>query len=353
MNMLAAILHGRKDVRIEQVPVPAPGPGEILVRVTAATTCGTDVKVWKRGYHATMIRPPATFGHEFAGVVHTLGAGIQDWEPGDRVVAANSAPCGSCFYCLRRSHAQCEDLQYTNGAYAEFALLPSRLVATNLMHVPADLSFEHAALVEPLACVVHGMRDCGLASGDEVAIIGDGPIGLFFTRLCVLGGGHVTMIGTNPTRLEIAARLGARGVVCGRAETDATRSHASSGVHGGRGFDVVVECVGQPATWSAALRYARRRGTVNLFGGCPRGTSVEVDTARIHYDELTIRGSYHHDPDAVREALNLLHSRLVPGDAFVQATAPLSQLPVVLADLSNGASAVKVAILPGSREHPG
>jgi L-iditol 2-dehydrogenase len=299
-----------------------------------------------------MIRPPATFGHEFAGVIQTTGRGVQGWEPGDRVVAANSAPCGRCFYCLRSRCAQCEDLQYTNGAYAEYALLPSRLVTTNLMRVPYDLSFEHAALVEPLACVVHGMRDCGLVAEDEVAIIGDGPIGLFFTRLCALASARVTVVGTNATRLAIASGLGARRAVCGRAENADTRCEAFEGVHGGRGFDVVVECVGSPETWSAALAYARRRGIVNLFGGCPRGTSIEVETARIHYDEITVKGSYHHDPDAVREALRLLHDRRVPGEAFVQATAPIWELPALLADLSNGASAVKIAILPGNGARP-
>lgn len=331
---------------MEEVPVPEPRPGEIRVRVHAATTCGTDVKVWKAGGHKNMIRPPALFGHEFAGTVDRVGAGVSGWAVGNRVVAANSAPCGVCFFCGRSEYSQCEDLLYMNGGYAEYAVVPARIVATNLLAVPPHLPFEHASLAEPLACVVHGVRDCQVQPGEEVAIIGDGPIALFFTRLCTVRGARVTVIGLNGARLATASELGAQHVICGRAEDEEVQRAAKGAVHGGRGFDLVVECIGQPTTWVAAVSLARKRGRVNLFGGCRAGTEFTVDTSRIHYDELTVMGTYHHDPAAFREALQLLADGTVPGEAFVSARASLNSLPQMLRDLSGGLAAVKIAILP-------
>lgn len=348
MKMLAAVLHGPEDVRLEEMPVPEPQAGEVRIRVGAATTCGTDVKVWKAGGHKNMIRPPAVFGHEFSGTVDRLGPGVTGWAVGDRVVAANSAPCCTCFHCARSEFSQCEDLLYMNGAYAEFAIVPARIVQTNLLRVPPALPFAHAALAEPLACVVHGVRDCDVQAGEEVAIIGDGPIALFFTRLCAEHRAVVTVVGMNEARLSTAAQLGAARVFTGRAEDDGVQREVKRLAHSGRGFDLVVECIGQPVTWSAAISLARKHGRVNLFGGCRPGTQIAIDTARIHYDELTIMGTYHHDPPAFREAVRLLAGRVVPGEMFVSDKAPLTDLPRVLQRLAEGLAVVKVAILPGS-----
>ncbi len=347
-GMMAAVLHGKEDVRIEQVPLPEPGPGEVRVRIGAATTCGTDVKVWRRGYHKNMISPPAVFGHEFAGVVDSVGAGVTNWRSGDRVVAANSAPCGECFFCRRGEFAQCEDLLYLNGAYAEYVVVPPRIVRRNLLRIPDDLPYQHAALTEPLACVVNSMHLCPVSRGDEVAIVGDGPIALFFARLCTHEGANVTVIGHKERRLETATRLGVRRVLHGKADDPAIRSQAIRSVHGGRGFDLVIECVGVPVTWSAAISLARKRGVVNLFGGCSKSTHIELATERIHYDELTLTGTYHHDPTAVREALRLLAERVVPGDLYVQAEASLRDLPEVFVSLASGLDAPKVAVFPPS-----
>jgi len=346
MEMTAAVLYGREDVRIERTPVPEVRDGEVRVRVKAATTCGTDVKVWRRGYHANMIRPPAVFGHEFAGVIDRIGAGVRGWKEGDRVVAANSAPCFHCFYCDRHEYSQCQDLLYMNGAYAEYVVVPARIVEHNLLPVPDNLAFEYAALTEPLACVVHGMHDCNIEPDEEVAIIGDGPIALFFTRLCVLAGARVTVIGANPQRLESAVKLGAHRTIYGLAQEPSVRDEATGPIHGGRGFDVVVECVGQPVTWAAAVGFVRKCGLVNLFGGCPSSTDLTVATERIHYDEITIRGTYHHDPSCVREALSLLANGQVPGDVYVQQRVSLAELPHVLPALASGSSAIKIAVLP-------
>jgi len=166
-TMTAAVLYGKEDVRIETVAVPEVGPGEVRVRIESALTCGTDVKVFRRGYHAKMIRPPAVFGHEFAGVIEAVGEGVEGWQVGQRVIAANSAPCGECFYCRRHLAELCEDLLFLNGAYAEYITVPARIVEKNLLPLPDHLSAEEAALMEPLACVVRGMEEVPVEAGEN------------------------------------------------------------------------------------------------------------------------------------------------------------------------------------------
>src|SRR5215469_18394148 len=182
-TMKAAVLHGREDIRIESVPVPLADPGEIIVQVGAALTCGTDLKVFRRGYHARMIVPPALFGHELAGTVVQAGEGVTSFQSGDRVVALNSAPCGQCYFCLRDQENLCDDLMFNNGAYAEYIRVPSRIVAKNTLRIPDNVPMEHAALTEPLACAVHGFEDSRPHPGDTVAVIGGGPLGLMILHV--------------------------------------------------------------------------------------------------------------------------------------------------------------------------
>jgi len=159
--MTAAVLYGKEDVKIERVPIPRVGDGEVLVKVQVALTCGTDLKVYQRGYHARMIVPPALFGHELAGVIEEVGHGVRGFKKGMRVVALNSAPCQMCFYCSKHQENLCEDLLFNNGAYAEYIRIPRRIVETNMLAVPADVTYEEAAMVEPLACVLRGLHETG------------------------------------------------------------------------------------------------------------------------------------------------------------------------------------------------
>src|SRR5262245_45910186 len=201
--MMAAVLYGREDLKIQKVEIPKVGPEDLLVRVKAALTCGTDFKVWKQGYHARMIKPPAIFGHELAGVVAQAGHAIADRFPrGMRVVAANSAPCNQCFFCRRDRANLCEDLVFNNGAYADYTLIPASIVRENLIEIPPHLSFIEAALVEPLACVLRGIDETGIQPGDTVAVIGCGPIGLQFIRVLSRRGVDVIAVGKRASQIK-------------------------------------------------------------------------------------------------------------------------------------------------------
>ena len=343
--MDAAILYGQEDVRIERIPVPPIGQGEVLLRICTALTCGTDVKVFKRGYHARMLTPPCPFGHEMAGEIEAVGEGVTEWNVGDRVVAANSAPCGICFYCARNQPELCEDLLFVNGAYAQFITLPERIVRTNLLRIPRELTFDQAALLEPLACVVHGFEESCIQEDHTVAVIGAGPIGLLFARLCKLAGARVICVSRNSARLGVAERIGADVTISSNDLLDSIAS-VRKDANDGRGPDRVIECAGTPESWAQALAIVRKGGLVNLFSGCESGTNIILDTARVHYDALTIRATFHHTPQTVRRALCLLEENRIQHDLLITDSAELSDLPLVLRGLAAGDGNLKVAIHP-------
>jgi len=342
-TMRAAVLHGREDVRIESVPVPEVGAGEVLLRTGAALTCGTDVKVFKRGYHARMLVPPTLFGHEIAGTVVEAGAGAA-FRPGDRVVAANSAPCEACPPCRAGRPNLCDDLLFWNGAYAEFARIPARIVARNMLPLPDAVPFASGALVEPLACVVRGVQACGLDRGQSVAIFGTGPIGLLFMALARRRGAHVIAVGRRAEALARARELGAEEVVQ-MAEGKDVVALVRAAASGGRGPDVVVDAVGLVETAGLALESVGKGGRVNLFAGCPAGERLGVDPARLHYEEITVLSTFHHTPDAVREALRLISSGEVEAPSFLSGTAPLEALPEILRSAGEGGM-LKTAVIP-------
>src|SRR3984885_6837157 len=212
-EMIAAVLYGKEDLRLERVAAPRAGAGEIVVRVGAALTCGTDLKVYRRGYHAMMLTPPMPFGHELAGTVVEVGAGVTKFSVGDRVVALNSAPCDVCFFCKRGQQNLCEDLIFNNGAYAELIGIPARIVEKNTLLVPEDVPFEYAAMTEPLACVVRGLEESGARAGDSMIVIGAGPIGLMFMQVAALSGVRVIAVVKRDDQIETAKLFGAEQVV--------------------------------------------------------------------------------------------------------------------------------------------
>jgi L-iditol 2-dehydrogenase len=345
VTMRAAILHGREDIRIEQVPIPKAATGELVVRVGAALTCGTDLKVFRRGYHARMIVPPALFGHEQAGTVVEAGEGVSDFAPGDRVVALNSAPCGQCYFCLRGQENLCDDLLFNNGAYAEFIKIPERIVAKNTLIIPENVPLEHAALTEPLACAVHGLEDSCPRKGDTVAVIGGGPLGLMILHVAALAGFETISIVKHDGQVEAARQLGATHVVQASTVHKAIRETRAL-TPGNRGVDVAIEAVGTPDTWQEAVELVRKGGTVNFFGGCAANTHVTLDTNRIHYSDITLRATFHHTPAICRKALALIASGGFQAGAFITGHAHLYELNRVFEKLMNRSTEIKTAIVP-------
>jgi L-iditol 2-dehydrogenase len=341
VRVKAAILHGQQKIQIEDVAPAALKPGEVRVRVEAALTCGTDLKVFKRGYHAKMLTPPAVFGHEFSGVISEIAPDVHLWKIGDRVVAANSAPCGECFFCKNQQENLCEDLLFLNGAYAESVVAPARLVQKNLLRLKPETDFRDAALVEPLACVIQGVEDLKLRAGQNVLILGAGPIGLMFAALAKNLGCNVTVAGRRAARLEAAQKLGADKVIDvgdGKNLVEKIRGHSKNN------FDTVIEAVGRPEVWEAAVHLVRKGGTVNFFGGCPAGTKISFETELIHYSNLTLLASFHHTPRAIRRALEFIEAGVIRAADFVDGECPLTQLPELFRTMAAGNHAIKTLI---------
>lgn len=342
--MTAAILYGKQDVRIEKIPVPHVAAGEVLVRIKAALTCGTDLKVYLQGSHARMISPPSVFGHELAGVIEEVGPGVEGFAPGMRVVPANSAPCNQCFFCKRGSANLCEDLQFLNGAYAEFIKIPERIVRQNLLVLPEEISFSEAAIMEPLACVLRGVEATGAKEGDTAVVIGTGPIGLMFVQLLKNLGVKIIAVSNRPNQLEFAAEMGAEHTI------DSSKANLVERVRNltdsRRGADVVIEAVGLRETWQQALAMVRRGGTINLFGGCPAGTHINLDSTLFHYSELTIKATFHHTPCHIRKALETIRTRTVRPQSLITAEEKLTSLGSVLERLLLRNGDLKIAIIP-------
>jgi L-iditol 2-dehydrogenase len=316
LGVRAARLHGPGDLRVEEVPDPQPAPGDLLLRIDVALTDGTDFKTYRRGHPRLLDALPSPFGHEACGV---------DVVNGRRVVPANSAPCGSCPACERGAETQCAHLRLLNGAYAELLLVPEPIARVNALLAPPGLGPEIAALVEPLACCLHGVEVARIEDGDDVAILGAGAIGLLLAACVADAGARPVVVGGRPERRELAPLFGA---------------HPGDG----EGADVVLEAAGAASAWDDALRLVRAGGTVVFFGGREAGASVEVDAYRLHYEELTLRGAFHHAPRHVRAALAFLASGAYPWERLVTHRVRLDELPALFADPPR--DLVKAAVYP-------
>ena len=310
--MKAARLYAPGDLRIDDVPKPEAGPGDVLVQIELALTDGTDLKTYRRGHPLLLRETPAPFGHEFCGLVD-----------GRRVVAANSAPCRGCDGCVRG--AQCLDLVFLAGAYADWLVVPERIAAVNLHEVPTGVAPEVAALVEPLACCLRGVERAEIRRGDTVAILGAGPIGLMLAACVADAGGRPVVVGGRKERRALVTEFGAE-------------------PGDGSGADVVLEAVGSDEAWRDAVQLVRPGGTVVFFGGLPRDAEPRVDAFRVHYDELTLRGSFHHTPATVRAALGFLASSAYPWERLITHQVLLADLPALFADPPR--DLLKAAVLP-------
>jgi len=345
-KMTAAVLYGSEDLRIEHIDVPALAVDEVLLRVRLALTDGTDLKVWKRGYHAMMIQPPAVFGHEVVGEIVAMGKRVDPkWHLGTRVIAANSAPCFRCYHCRRGQENLCEDLLFNNGAYAEYMRIPGRIVRENMLEVPHSVDDHSAALVEPLACVLRGIHEMEVRTGDTAAVIGCGPIGLKYVRMLSRRGVRVIALARREGPLAIARKLGAA-VTINVTEISDVVAAVRDLTEDKRGPDSVVEAAGNPATWEQALNMVRRGGVVNFFSGLPTGTRVQIEPAMIHYSEIRMISPFHHTPRFIREALEAVRRRDVSAEEFVTEEIRLEALPQAFARMKSRSGEIKLAVRP-------
>ena len=331
-------------LELREMPRPRAEAGEIVVRVRAALTCGTDLKTFLRGH--PMFPLPMLFGHEFAGEVAEVGEGVGNFRAGDAVMAAPTAPCGACFYCRRGQENLCPQVMETmvHGAFAEYLRLPASIVRTNAFLKPAHLSFSEAALMEPLACVLHGLAQATLRGDDTVVLVGGGAITLLhLLALRARGVERILVVARNKARAAEARRFAASEVLVEDAR--AVRASILERTEG-RGADVVIECTGQVDVWEASLGLARRGGQVVLFGGCAAGTAVRIDTRRLHYDQVRVVSPFHFTPRDVAHAHGLLSEGVLATAALVCAEHPLEELDLVLERLRRG-EGPKFAILPG------
>ncbi len=345
MKMKAIQFYSPLNIKYEEVEIREPKDDEVQVKIMAALTCGTDVKTYRRGHPVLIKKIPSGFGHEFSGIVTKVGKNVFGFKEGDRVVAANSAPCGECFFCKRGEHNLCEKLEFLNGAYAEYINIPSAIVKRNLLHISDSLSFEKAAFAEPLANVVHGVERTGIKAGQTVGVVGLGPIGLMFVKLAKLKGARVIAAGRNPLKLKMAKEFGGADEIIDLTKYQNPEKIFIEFSEGKKGLDVAVECVGLPEIWERMFTFVRRGGVVHLFGGCKAGTSVSIDTRRLHYDEIKVLSIFHHTPLYFREALRLIEDGSVPVEKLITETLPLSMAEEALIKHMNG-RALKVLIKP-------
>jgi len=338
------MLYGVKDLRVENVDIPEIGHGELLVKVKAATTCGTDLKIYQRGYVSGVIKLPTVFGHEWAGDVVEVGKGVSYFQRGMRVRAGNSSPCLRCYMCQKGKFNLCEDMMWLWGAYAEYIKVPQRIVMLNTQMIPDHVSYEEAAVTEPLACVLHGVEQAGVSLGDSVAIIGAGPIGLLhLLTVKKMGAGKVIISDKIDERLQLAQELGADETINVKQEDTIERTKKLTS---GYGADVVIEAIGTPATWEQALKMVRKGGTVLEFGGCPPGTEIKVSTEQLHYGETTIMGAFHTTPAHFKKALNLIASGTIKVKPLITRRMKLDDIQQALQTLAASKTDVKIAVLP-------
>jgi L-iditol 2-dehydrogenase len=341
--MRAVVFHGPGDLRQEELPWPEPAAGEVVVTIGAALTCGTDVKTLRRGHPVMIPRVPTVFGHELAGMVTAVGAGVRHLREGDHVVAANSAPCGRCRLCRAGRANLCEDLLFVNGAYGEAIALPPRLVAENVVRHRPSLPAARAAFTEPLACALLAIERGRVESGQTVVIFGHGPLGCLLAMVAAARKARVIIVGKAGFRFQRVAALGIAECLDATAGDDVLA--ALRATVGEPGADVTIDATGRPEVWAQAVAAVARGGTVVFFGGCAPGTTVPLDTRRVHYEELTLVGAFHHTPETIRRAVELLDGGAVNPEGLLTHRMGLADVRDAL-DLMSRGEALKVLIQP-------
>ncbi|MBI3723156.1 zinc-binding dehydrogenase [bacterium] len=346
-TMLQSLLESPGKLELRRTPIPEPGPGELVVRVEIALTCGTDLKTYRRGH--PLFPCPTAIGHEFSGIVARAGAGAR-FKEGDPVAVVPSAPCGKCPSCRRGVENLCDEIHGRTmawGAFADYVRVPERVARQHVFARPSTLSPRDAAFLEPLSCVVNGVSRLDLVRADSAVVLGAGPIGLLFVALLKKKGvPRVIAVGKKKTRLDAARALGASETV--DAEEIAERAAIVERVRSltsGEGAAAVIECVGRAESWEDAVSMTRKGGEALFYGGCAAGTRVPIDARRVHYEALTLKGAFHFSPRDVREAFDLLRDGALPVGKLVSDELPLTQLHQAIERLEAG-ECLKLAIRP-------
>lgn len=331
--MLSAMLYGVEDIRIVETPIPQIGPGEVLVKNKISTTCGTDVKNFKRGY--PLLKPPHPYGHEFSGVIAAVGRDVKGFHEGDRVAVHNTAPCNTCYFCKKGDYSMCENLTFNRGSYAEYVRVPEPIVRQNMFVLDDSVSHKTASLMEPFSCAVYGIENCPVHLGDTIVVNGAGPIGLMFARLAVMKGARVVVTDMVRSRLDLAEKLGVW-KTCDLTGVEDSVELVQSLTEAGRGADIVIEATGLIDVWKTSVQMARKGGFVLLFGGTKSGSILSVDATLMHYSQLTIKGVFHTTPRHVMTALELLRMGAISSDDFIQNEYRLPELEQAIREHASG-----------------
>jgi L-iditol 2-dehydrogenase len=338
--MRAAYLLAPGKIQVRETPEPVAQAGEVVIRVERALTCGTDLKAYRRGH--PFIAMPGPFGHQYAGVVSSVADDVRGFEPGTPVWGVQSAPCDRCPHCARGHYSLCPTLQkdLAFGAFAQFMRLPRRVVEHNLLVRPRGMPAQRAAFLEPVSCVIHGLERIDWRGVERVLVVGLGSMGLLFCQLLPrFSRAAIAAAGRNPLRLVIARGYGLERVM------DVEQRTLEAQLAAEEGFDCVIECTGQMAGWQSALRVVRPGGQVLFFGGLPKGTTFEIDSFQLHYQELSLLGSFHFGPPDVRRAAELLEQGEVMVDDLISGELGLEQLEFGLRQMEAG-KGIKYAIDP-------
>jgi|Deesub1362B_J571_1020462.scaffolds.fasta_scaffold00061_77 L-iditol 2-dehydrogenase len=338
--MLQAILVSPGKIELRETPIPEPKEGEVLIKVSTALTCGTDLKAFLRGH--PLIPMPGPFGHEYSGIIVKTGKEVKNFKEGDPVMGVNSAPCHRCLYCMKGLYNLCERLMEEKvlGTYSEYLLIPAHIVKENLFLKPENISFTEAAILEPLSCVIHPYNKIDLQDIEHALIIGAGPIGLLHLAFLNLHKIEVTVLDKNRKRLSIASEMGAKVTSTPEGIGEIIQKYTGS-----LGYDLVVECTGQVEVWQESVNLVRKGGRVILFGGCKPGTTVVYQTKRLHYDEITLLGSFHFTPKDVRKAAELITDKRLDLQKLITSQYSLKDIKKAFELLSRG-EGIKFAILP-------
>lgn len=345
--MQALVFNGPNKLEVANVPQPQVEAGELLIKVAACLICGTDMRIY-RGKKTRGVRIPSILGHEFAGQVVQLGAGVTNFNLGDHVGVAPIIPCHTCTYCTHEKENVCANrtaIAYEyDGAFAEYVKIPATAVnGGNVFKLAKGFSLVSASLAEPLACVINGQRNAGIKLGDIVVILGAGPIGLLHLKVAqARGARHVIVSEPNDYRRKVAQKLGANQVVNPRTENllDAVRTATN-----GFGADAVVMAIGVPALVQQALTLVRKGGTVNFFAGFSVGDQASIDVNLIHYNEINISGASAAKRSDVELALKMIEKGFIDANQFITHQFTLEKGCEAF-DMAESGQAIKVAIIP-------